>query len=187
MHCHDVKEWLGTQSDGSRALLIAPALQEHLKQCHACQTFLQCQYHLDGMLDTRTPVVRRASISTAQIMQAVQERKCITQQLEEIRRQQHTRMERLRPVGVISLGLGLFTLTSIPLFFCAMLMVETNVAAKALSLLSGIIDIFVILAQYLQEELTLLTHQDWLLSVMACAVVIMMGMWLRLMRYPQEV
>jgi hypothetical protein len=187
MHCHDVKEWLGTQSDGSRALLIAPAMQEHLKQCPACRTFLQRQYHLGGMLDTRTPTVIRASISTAKIMQAVQEQKRITQQLEEIRRQQRTRMERLRPIGVISLGLGLFTLTSIPLLFFAMLIVETNVAAKALSLLSGIIDIFVILAQYLQEELTLLTHQDWLLSVMACAVVVMIGMWLRLMRYPQEV
>jgi predicted anti-sigma-YlaC factor YlaD len=187
MHCHDVKEWLGTQSDGARALLIAPALQEHLKQCPACRALLQRQYHLDGVLDTRAPVTIRASISTAKIMQAVQEQKRITQQLEEIRRQQRTRMERLRPIGVISLGLGLFTLTSIPLFFCAMLIVETNVAAKALSLLSGIIDIFVILAQYLQEELTLLTHQDWLLSVMACAVVVMMGMWLRLMRYPQEV
>jgi hypothetical protein len=50
----------------------------------------------------------------------------------------------------------------------------------------GIIDIFIILAQYLQEGLTLLTYNSWLLSGMALAVVVMMGMWLRLMRSPQE-
>jgi len=68
-----------------------------------------------------------------------------------------------------------------------MFIIQTDFAAKALSLLSGIIDIFIIFAQYIQEELTLLTRNSWLLSVMAFAVVIMMGMWLRLMRYPQEV
>jgi len=186
MRCHETKEWLGTQCDGSRALLLAPALQEHLKECPACRAFLHCQQDLDGVLDAPTPVIR-ASISTAQIMQAVQKRKRVTQQLEDIRRQQRTRMERLRPVGAVSLAVGLFTLSSIPLFFFAMFIIQTDFAAKALSLLSGIIDICIIFAQYIQEELTLLTRHSWLLSVMAFAVVIMMGMWLRLMRYPQEV
>ncbi len=183
MRCHETKEWLGTQCDGSRALLLAPALQEHLKECPACRAFLHCQQDLEGVLDAPTPVIR-ASISTAQIMQAVQKRKRVTQQLEDIRRQQRTRMERLRPVGAVSLAVGLFTLSSIPLFFFAMFIIQTDFAAKALSLLSGIIDIFIIFAQYIQEELT---RNSWLLSVMAFAVVIMMGMWLRLMRYPQEV
>ena len=186
MQCHDTQEWLGTQCDGHRALLLAPALQEHLKKCPACRAFLHCQQDLNGVLDTPTPVIR-ASISTDQIMQAVQKRKRVTQQLEDIRRQQRTRMERLRPVGAVSLAVGLFTLSSIPLFFFAMFIIQTDFAAKALSLLSGIIDIFIIFAQYIQEELTLLTRHSWLLSVMAFAVVIMMGMWLRLMRYPQEV
>lgn len=186
MHCHEAKEWLGTQCNGYRALLFAPALQEHLKQCPACRAFLHHQDHVDDVLETPTPLIR-ASISTSQIMRAVQEQKRITQQLEEIRHQQHTRMQRLRPVGVASLALGLFTLSSIPLFFFAILMIQTDLAAKALLLLSGAIDIFIILAQYLQEELTLLTRDSWLLSAIAFAVVIMMGMWLRLMRYPQEV
>ena len=185
MQCHDAREWLDTQCE-SHALLLAPALREHLKLCSACRNFLQRQQHLDGALTTPTPIIR-ASISTAQIMQAVQVRKHITQQLEDIRCQQRTRMQRLRPVGAVSLAVGLFTLSSIPLFFFAMLIIRTDFAAKALLLLSGIIDIVIILAQYLQEELTLLTRYNWLLSVMAFAVVIMMGMWLRLMRYPQEV
>jgi hypothetical protein len=53
-------------------------------------------------------------------------------------------------------------------------------------LLSGIIDVFIILGQNLQEDLTALTRNSWLLSGMAFAVVVMMGVWLRLMRYPQE-
>ncbi len=185
MHCHDAKEWLGAQCDGYRAFLLAPALQEHLKQCSACRAFLQRQYHLEGVLDTPTPLIR-ASISTSQIMRAIREQKCISQQLEDIRRQQHIRMERLGPVGAASLALGLFTLSSIPLFFFTILIIRTDLAAKALSLLSGAIDIFIIFAQYLREELTPLTQNSWLLSAIAFAVVIMMGMWLRLMRYPQE-
>lgn len=95
-------------------------------------------------------------------------------------------MERLRPVGAASLALGLFALSSIPLFFFVILIIQIDLAAKALSLLSGAIDIFIIFAQYLREELTPLTQNSWLLSAIAFAVVIMMGMWLRLMRYPQE-
>ena len=185
MHCHEAKEWLGSQCNGSHVLLFPPALQKHLKQCPACHAFLQRQPHGDGVLDTPTPFIR-ASISTSQIMRAVQEQKRITQQLEEIRRQQRCRMQRLRPVGVASLTLGLFTLSSIPLFFFAILIIQTDLAAKAVLLLSGAIDLFIILAQYLQEELTLLTQDSWLLSALAFAVVIMMGMWLHLMRYPQE-
>jgi len=105
MRCHETKEWLDTQCDGHHALLLAPALQEHLKECPACRAFLHCQQDLEGVLDTPTPVIR-ASISTDQIMQAVQKRKRITQQLEDIRRQQRTRMERLRPVGAISLAVA---------------------------------------------------------------------------------
>jgi hypothetical protein len=187
MHCHEAKEWLGTQCNSYRMLLCAPALQQHLKQCPACRAFLQRQHHVDGTLDTPTPPLIRASISTSQIMRAVQERKRITLQLEDIRRQQHTRMQRLRSVGAASLALGLFTLSSIPLFFFAILIIQTDLAAKALLLLSGAIDTFIILAQYLQEELALLTRDSWLLSALAFAVVVMMGMWLHLMRYPQEV
>ncbi len=185
MHCHDAKEWLGTQCESDRTLLLVPALQEHLKQCSACRGFVQHQHQMDGVLATPTPLIR-ASISTVQIMRAVQEQKRITQQLEQIRQQQHNRMERLGPVGAVSLALTLFTLSSIPLFFFALLIMWTDLVAKALSLLSGIIDIGIILAQYLQEDLTLLTRNNWLLSGIAFAVVIMMGMWLRLMRYPQE-
>jgi len=57
---------------------------------------------------------------------------------------------------------------------------------KALSLLSSGIDILFVSAQYFQIGLTLVTRNNWLLSAVAFSVVIMMGMWLRLMRPPQE-
>ncbi len=57
---------------------------------------------------------------------------------------------------------------------------------NVLALLSGIIDVLVVLAQYVQTGLALIVHDNWLLSGMALVLVIMMGMWLRLMRHPQE-
>jgi hypothetical protein len=42
------------------------------------------------------------------------------------------------------------------------------------------------LTGYLQAGLTLITSQTWLLSGVALVVVVMMGMWLRLMRIPRE-
>jgi hypothetical protein len=55
-----------------------------------------------------------------------------------------------------------------------------------LSIASNLIDVCVILLQYLQMGLTLLTRDDRLLLGVAFVLVVMMGMWLRLMRYPQE-
>jgi hypothetical protein len=52
--------------------------------------------------------------------------------------------------------------------------------------LSSGIDILFVIIQYSQLGLTLMTHNNWLLSFVAFSVVVMMGMWLRLMRPPQE-
>jgi len=68
----------------------------------------------------------------------------------------------------------------------AIILIQTDLAVKILSLLNGVIDVVIILAQYSQEGLTLATRNNWLLSGVAFAVVVMMGMWLRLMRHPQE-
>jgi len=53
-------------------------------------------------------------------------------------------------------------------------------------LLTGVIEAFIILTQYLQNGLIMLMYNNWLLSGVAFALVVMMGMWLRLMRPPQE-
>ncbi len=185
MRCRNAKEWLGAQRDGDLELPFASALQEHLKQCDACRTFAQRQQHMDTVL--RTPMAPvRASLSTEQIMQAVQQQRRITQQLEELHQQQCSRMERMRTVGAAGAALGLFTLSSIPLLLLAMTIIQTDLALKTLALLSGVVDFAVILAQYLQEGLTVMTRNNLLLSGVAFVVVVMMGMWLRLMRPPQQ-
>jgi hypothetical protein len=132
------------------------------------------------------PLVPPSSISTNQIMRAVQQQKRITDQLDTIRQQQQLRIARMRTAGAIGAALGFFMLSSIPLLFLAVAIIQTNLALNALSFLNGIIDVFIVMGEYLQGGLTLITRNNMLLSGTACVVVVMMGMWLRLMRTPQE-
>lgn len=182
MRCRDARKWLGAQRDGDRTPL-AVAAEEHLKQCSACSAFQQDQQRIESMLGTSTPRVR-VRLSTDHIMLAVEQRRCISQQLEDIRHQQQNRMERLRPTGAALLALGIFTLSSVPLLVLAITILRTDLVIKALSLLNGFIDVTIIFAQYLHMGLLLMTRNSWLLSGAALVVVVMIAMWLRLMRYP---
>ncbi len=119
-------------------------------------------------------------------MQAVLQQSRIAQQVEELRTQQQLRMARLRTVATLLAAIGFFTLGSLPLLVMAIAIIRTDLVVKALSLLSNVIDILFIIGQYSQIGLTLLMRNNWLLSVVAFFVVVMMGMWLRLMRPPQE-
>lgn len=186
MRCHDARKQLSTQRDGNGAPLDSQALQEHLRHCPACLTFKKHQESLDSKLPPSTAPVS-SSISTERIMLAVQKQARITQQLEDIRQQQQSRMARWRTISVACAAIGLFTLSSIPLLVLAIVIIQTDFAVKALLVLDTVIDTFVILGQYLQPGLTLITHDNWLLSGVAFVMVVMMGMWLRLMRHPQEV
>jgi hypothetical protein len=56
-----------------------------------------------------------------------------------------------------------------------------------LSLLGDIVDVLIVLTQYLQAGLMFITRDNRLLLGVAFVLVVMMGMWLRLMRHPQEV
>ncbi len=108
------------------------------------------------------------------------------QQLVNIRAQQQTRIASLRIftprfAAIAYLIIGLVSLSLLALFFF-----QTDLVVKALALLSDGIDALVLFVQYLQMGLALITHDTWLLSGMALTLVILMGMWLRLMRYPQE-
>ena len=188
MRCRDAKKWLSVQRDSRLAQPDAPevqALQEHLQECSDCRILERHQRSLDGMFSTSAPPLH-TSISTDRIMLAIQQQARVTQQLEDIRKQQQSRMEHLRTVGAACAALGLFTLSSIPLLLLAIVIIQTDLAVKVLLWLNGVIDFFVILVQYLQAALTLVTHDNWLLSGVAFAMVVMMGIWLRLMRHPQE-
>jgi predicted anti-sigma-YlaC factor YlaD len=185
MHCRNAKQWLSAQCDHDLAQSDVKALQEHLQECSGCRAFQKHQACLDTVFCNQAPRIQ-TRISTEKIMLAIQQQKRITQQLEDLRTQQQSRMERWRTVGAACIALGFFTLSSIPLLLLAILITQTDFMVKVLLLLNDVIDMFVILAQYLQIGLTLVTRDNGLLSAIAFAVVVMMGMWLRLMRHPRR-
>jgi anti-sigma factor RsiW len=186
MRCRDAKEKLAVQRDGDLTASDAAALEEHLKTCSNCRAFKQSHYSIDHLLcETATPRVHR-SISTDTIMLAVQQQARISQQLEDIQQQQQKRVEKLKPAGTAFAALGFFALSTIPLLVLAITIVQTDLVVQALALLNGAIDALIILAEYLVKGLIVLSRNNWLLSAVGLSVVIMMGMWLRLMRHPQE-
>ncbi len=58
---------------------------------------------------------------------------------------------------------------------------------NTLTWLSDAVGVLIVLAQYIQAGLLLVTRNNLLLSGLAFVLVVMMAMWLRLMRHPQEV
>ncbi|MDQ6660945.1 MAG: zf-HC2 domain-containing protein [Chloroflexota bacterium] len=192
MRCRDAKIWLAAQRDGDLTSSENAVLQEHLKHCPICRKYEQHQSHLDvlfSQVETKRPAQVSSSIptlSTERIMLAVQQQKQITEQLEDISTQQRFRMARLRIVGPSLAAITFFTLGSIPLLFLALAIVQPDLMVKVLSLTGDITDMGIVLTQYLQSSMTLVTRNNWLLSGIALAFVVLMGMWLRLMRYPQE-
>ncbi|GAC1387080.1 MAG: hypothetical protein NVSMB33_16630 [Ktedonobacteraceae bacterium] len=185
MRCRDAKLKLAAQRDGDLTSTDAPLLQEHLKQCPTCRAFEQRQHYLHTMLQSSAPRAY-ASVSTDQILLAVQRQKRVTQQLEDIRTQQQFRLARIRVIGIPAIAILFFTLGCIPLLLLTLTIVQPDMLGKALALSSDLIDVCVVLAQYLQTGLTLVTRDNRLLLGVAFVLVIMMGMWLRLMRHPQE-
>ncbi|HEX9131679.1 MAG TPA: zf-HC2 domain-containing protein [Ktedonobacteraceae bacterium] len=185
MRCRDAKVWLTAQRDNDLAQPEVSTLQEHLQDCNACRTHEQLQQRLDLVLGTPS---HRAltSISTERIMRAVERQKRITQQLEDLRMQQRTRVARLRIFTPRFAVMTYLTIGLISLALLALFIFNTDLVVKVLALLSDVIDALVTLAQYVQTGLALVIHDSWLLSGMALVLVILMGMWLRLMRHPQE-
>ncbi len=185
MRCREARQCLDAQRRGGLEKAQRAAFQEHMHFCADCSDAAQQQEHGKTVFHSSAPLVR-ASISTDQIMLAVQQQRRITSQFEDMRRQQQSRVTRMRPVGAAAAALGIFTLSSLPLLAVALLLLQTDLAINMLSPLKDVIDVFFILAQYLQTGLSVLSYNNWVLSGVAFVVVIMMGMWLRLMRPPQE-
>jgi hypothetical protein len=185
MRCRDAKVWLTAQRENDLVSSEVAALQEHLKDCSACHTYEQYHKRTGPVLNSPTSRMF-TSISTERIMQAVERQKRITEQFEDLRTQQRTRIARL---GIFTPRFATLTYLSmgfISLLLLALLIFNTDIVVNVLESFGGVIDTLVILAQYLQSGLALVLHQEWLLSAMALVLVIMMGMWLRLMRHPQE-
>ncbi len=197
MRCHDVKHLLAhPRTTEALDASDVQAFQEHLKECPDCHDFEQRQRSIDTLLKTsqkrEQPLVIQSfsttgRISTDSIMQAVQQQKQISQQLEDIHKQQCRRVARLRKGGAAFAAIAFFTLGSIPLLVLAITLVQTDMMVHILLLLSNVIDVLYILEQYIQTGLTIITRNSFLLAGVGFVVVVMMGTWLRLMRPPQEV
>lgn len=185
MRCHDAKLALAAQRDGDLAQSDILLLQSHLKHCRVCRAYQQHLQRLDALFCTAAPRVH-SRLSTERIMLAVQQQRRITQQLEDIRTQQRSRVARLRIVGPSLVVVAVLSLGSVPLLLYTLASVEPHLMVKMLTLLSDVVDMLIVFGQYLQAGLTLITRNNWLLSATAFVLVVMMGMWLRLMRYPQE-
>lgn len=183
MRCRDAKVRLTAQRDKDLAQPGDSTVQEHLKQGATCRIYEEGP---DTQLRTSSSRMY-SSISTERIMRAVEQQRRISQQLEDLRAQQKTRIAHMRIftprfAALAYLSMGLLSLTLLALFIF-----QTDLVVKVLALLSGGIDIVVTLTQYLQTGLAFITHDTWLLSGMALVLVVMTGMWLRLMHPPQEV
>jgi hypothetical protein len=185
MRCRDAKVWLTAQRENDLKQSQVTAFHEDVKHRSACHTHEQYYQRTDFGLNSPTPRMF-TSISTERIMQAVERQKRITEQFEDLRTQQRTRIARLRIFTPRFATLTYLSMGFISLLLLALLIFNTDIVVNVLESFGGVIDILAILAQYLQSGLAFVLHQEWLLSAMALVLVLMMGMWLRLMRHPQE-
>lgn len=186
MRCQDVKRWLIAQHESEQPSDLHE-VHAHLRSCPPCRRYWSHQQRLDTLFHTQAQGPRTfSSISTERIMLAIQQQQRITQQLEDIRTKQRTRMARMRVVGIPLFALVFLSIGSIPLLLLALTIVQPDLLVNILSLLSSLVALLLILAQYLQAGLAMVTRDARLSALVALAVVLMMGMWLRLMRHPQE-
>jgi len=135
-----------------------------------------------------TPPARScSSISTERIMRAVEEQRRVSQQLEDLHVQQRQRTALLYTQGLKWIGV-LWCLGGVLAGgFVLLLMMRPDLLDRTLNSLDGSITFLLILAEQIKLGLSLIPASNWLLSVAALAVVLMVGLWIRLMRHPQDV
>lgn len=126
------------------------------------------------------------SISTERIMQAVEEHRRVSQQLEDLRLQQQQRTARLRIAGLKLMGVLWCVTGALVIGFALLLILQPVLFEHLLNSLDGTIAILVMVAEQIKLGLSLIPSGSWLLSVAALVVVLLTGLWIRLMRYPQD-
>lgn len=126
-------------------------------------------------------------ISTERIMRAVEQQQRITQQLEVLCARQHQRAVVLRRTGMKLIAGVSFSLGILTLVFILLSVFQPDLLVRLLTLLSDTIATPVAMVEGIKPALLLIPSNSWLFSGAALAIVLLMGMWLRLMRYPQEV
>jgi len=141
--------------------------------------------------DTYKPQVTSPSrmypgISTERIMRAVDQQKRITQQLDDLRTQQKQRAALLSGT-CLKLTAGVcFSVGILAIVLFALSLFQPDILVQLLALSSDTIALLVAVSDGVGVALSLIPSNSWLLAGSALAVVLLMGMWLRLMRYPRE-
>jgi hypothetical protein len=125
-------------------------------------------------------------ISTERIMKAVEQQRRVSQQLEDLRAQQKRRTARLRTTGLKCIATVCFALGVLATGFLVLLMIQPVMLEHTMAWLDDGIATLLMVEERLKLELSLIPGSSWLLSGAALVVVLMMGMWVRLMRYPRE-
>src|SRR5579863_2667277 len=191
MYCREAKLWLTARRDGDLSPADAVKLRDHLKECPVCEAYERYLQSLETKpivptVPTMSSPRVYSSISTERIMMAVERQRRITAQLADIRTQQQSRIARLHVVGPTVAAIIFFTIGCVPLLLLGVTVFQPDLLVNLLSLPGDGLDTLIVLAQYLQSEISLVTRDNWLMSGIALVFVILMGMWLRLMRHPQK-
>ncbi|HEY3993980.1 MAG TPA: hypothetical protein VGM01_14025 [Ktedonobacteraceae bacterium] len=125
-------------------------------------------------------------ISTERIMQAVEEQRRVSQQLEDLRLQQKQRTAHLSSAGLKFIGVLWCVSGALAGGFILLLIMIPALLDRTLNSLDDSIAVLVMLAEQIKLELALIPSSNWMLSAAALVVVLMMGLWIRLMRHPQD-
>ncbi|MEO7022293.1 MAG: hypothetical protein ABI234_19250 [Ktedonobacteraceae bacterium] len=180
MRYHDAKRGVPTQRDAHLVQPVEPSGATDVRDPF-------CSSEQDASLLETPPVrVLYPGISTERIMHAVERQRRITQQLDDLRVQQQARTVFLRTTCLklmawVGGSVGLLVSVLLVLFI-----LQPVLLVRVLTLLSGFIAFLLAVGVGMQTDLPLVSSNNWVLSGVALAVVLMMAMWLRLMRYPRE-
>jgi hypothetical protein len=119
-------------------------------------------------------------------MQAVEEQRRVSQQLEDLRLQQKQRTAHLSSAGLKFIGVLWCVSGALAGGFILLLIMIPALLDRTLNSLDDSIAVLVMLAEQIKLELALIPSSNWMLSAAALVVVLMMGLWIRLMRHPQD-
>jgi hypothetical protein len=119
-------------------------------------------------------------------MQAVEQQRRISEQLEDLRSQQKRRTAFLRTTGLQFIAFFCCVSGGLAILFLLLLLLRPKLLEHTLGVLNGGIALLLAVEERLKFALSLVPMSSWMLSGVALAVVLMMGLWVRLMRYPQE-
>ena len=141
----------------------------------------------DNTQSEQSPARAYSSISTERIMQAVEQQRRVSQQLEDLRVQQKQRTFLLRTRGLKFICAACCVCGLLVTGFLLLLILQPALLDRTLNALDGSIALLVVIGEQIRLGLSVIPSNQWLVSGAALVVVLMMGLWIRLMRHPQEV